>query len=392
MPENEISRAFRISQLLALKQQAELSERELLKLELWLNESELNRQLYARINDTAIREQDISMMNTFDTVAARKEAWAKLGLSKIKPKSYLLYRIMAVAATVAAIVFGVWFYTGSLIKNDNSEILSKTDIAPGSNKAILTLANGKRIALSNAKTGIVINLGSLKYNDGSLVEKTSVEGTELLTASTPRGGTYKVTLADGTRVWLNADSKISFPAVFTGDQRKISLSGEAYFEVFKDKKHPFVVESKGQKVEVLGTHFNVNAYDEETMIKTTLLEGSVRVTNLDVNRKSDMVILQPNQQSVLADNNSIVVKQINVDEAVAWKNGYFRFRDENIAVIMRQLARWYDVAVVYEGEVPKALLNGKITSNRNISQVLKMLEKTKEVQFKIEGRRVVVTK
>lgn len=291
--------------------------------------------------------------------------------------------IAAAASILILISVGLWFYNtrhpqGSLATKD----LFANDIAPGKNTATLTLANGKTIILSDAKSGVVVG-GDLRYNDGSLVRNSS--GThEVLTASTPRGGTYQVTLPDGSKVWLNAATSIKFPSTFKGlVNRKVELiGGEAYFEVAKNKAQPFVVESNGQMVEVLGTHFNINSYADEGSIKTTLLEGSVKVNNM---------VLKPNQQSVLSSN-KINIRSVDAQSEIAWKNGDFNFNNESIQDIMKQLSRWYDIEIKYEGEITQDMYYAKISRNRNISEVLKRLEEAKGVHFKIEGRKVIVTK
>jgi len=293
-------------------------------------------------------------------------------------------RIAVAAAALAAITIGAWLYTSSIGSRHpmESRDLLVNDIAPGKNTATLTLADGKVINLDTNRTSVIIT--------------DSVKAMTMLTASTPRGGTYQITLPDGSHVWLNADSKISFPSQFIGKSRKIQLTGEAYLEVAKDKAHPFIVESTGQQVEVLGTHFNINSYAEDGSTKTTLLEGAVRVSSLRStsrdHEKMDEVMLKPGQQSVLTDNNYIKVEHVDLEEAVAWKNGVFIFNDEEIEHVMRRLSRWYDIDVIYKGKINDERYFGEISRFKNLSQVLGMLERTNAIHFKIEGRRVTVMK
>ncbi|HKG08362.1 MAG TPA: FecR domain-containing protein [Pedobacter sp.] len=306
-------------------------------------------------------------------------------------------RIAVAAAAVATIVFGIYFYNYSnrdVLEQVKHDMVSH-DIAPGKNIATIKLANGKTIQLSDAKTGVRIADDKLIYNDGSSPEGSgtvrdnerngSGKGGELLVASTPRGGTYQFTLPDGTKVWLNAASSIKFPAQFSGRERKILLSGEGYFEVAKDKAHPFIVQTDQQTVEVLGTHFNINSYADEAGTRTTLVEGSVRVS---VNGHKE--VLKPSQQSLLYDG-AIKVQPANVEEVVAWKNGDFVFNGEPLQDIMRKLSRWYNIDVVYKGDVANELYTAKISRNKNISEVIQLLEQAESVHFKIEGRRVIVT-
>ncbi|TCC98850.1 FecR family protein [Pedobacter hiemivivus] len=312
----------------------------------------------------------------------------------------LWYRTVAAAAILLIIGTPAYLYNaGSLFKDD---LADAKHIAIGKNTAILTLANGKQINLSDAVNGKLADESGISINktsDGQLVYEVkgaAGRGDEnrLNKISTPKGGQYQVVLPDGSKVWLNAASSIKFPSDFVGlNQRKVQLIGEAYFEVAKDKSHPFIVQTDKQEVEVLGTHFNVNAYSDEELTKTTLLEGSVRVS-LDGNSNAvhvtnAFVILKPGQQAVLADG-PIKINQADTEEAVAWKNGYFKFNSESLSSIMRKLSRWYDVEVVYKGEISKDRFGGTISRYKNVADVLEMLESTKLVKFKVEGRRIIV--
>jgi len=269
------------------------------------------------------------------------------------------------------------------------------DLPPGSNKATLTLATGKKINLTDARNGVLLRQAGVqatKNGSGQVTftfPKTTGNDHSQNTVATPKGGQWEVRLSDGTQIWLNAASSITFPASFANlENRIVTLTGEAYFEVAKDKSHPFIVISGQQSVEVLGTHFNINSYEDEPNIKTTLLEGSVKVSQLG---KKNPHVLVPGQQSV-ASASGITVKAVDTDEAVAWKEGYFQFDDEPISSVMRKLSRWYDVDVHYADTVSTEGMNGRVSRNKNISQVIKALEATKTVHFKVEGRRVLVMK
>jgi transmembrane sensor len=269
------------------------------------------------------------------------------------------------------------------------------DVPPGKNKAILTLSNGRKIALDSANGQLATQAGFkiIKTQDGKLTyNETASAQSDLALASnnisTPNGGQWQLILPDGSKVWLNSASSLDYPASFKNQkERVVRLTGEAYFEVAKDKKHPFIVKTDKQTVAVLGTHFNINAYDNEASVQTTLEEGRIKITNLNGNEK----ILVPGQEAMLTGTH-LVVHEADLTEALAWKNGYFRFNDENIQSIMRKLARWYDIEVQYKDDAPTEGLNGKVSRYKNISQVLKALEATKIVHFKIEGRRVTVMK
>lgn len=291
------------------------------------------------------------------------------------------------AAAIAAITMGVWMYskneTASVPRDGMAQV---HDIASGGNKATLTLANGKTIRLSESKTGVIMDGSNITYTDGAAItaladgESAAVRG-QIQTLTTPQGGTYQITLPDGTKVWLNAASSLKYSASLNKDGlRRVSLEGEAYFEVAKDKAHPFIVSSRGQEVKVLGTHFNISSYADEKSVKTTLLEGSVRVNS---------ILLKPNEQSVL-ENNQVSIVPVDPEKIVAWKNGKFVFTSESIESIMKKLSRWYNVEVVYNGDVSKESFTGSISRYDNISKILEKITFTQAVHFKIEGRRITV--
>jgi len=306
----------------------------------------------------------------------------KKKISLIMP---LPLQILIIAATVA-VIGSIW--TVLTTGTSNMPPHYSTDINPGGNKAILTLQNGKRIQLSDTKEGVVIDASKIGYNDGTLIDDQSAQ---TFTVSTPRGGNYQVRLPDSSMVWLNAASSLTYSPPKNG-QRNVKLVGEAYFEVHKNK-HPFIVTNDKQRIEVLGTHFNVSAYNDERSIKTTLLEGSVKVTPLSSANQSETkeIILKPNQESVL-NSAGIQVKNVDAVDAVAWKNGEFVFSGgENLESIMQKIARWYNVDVIYaDKNIGVKVFNGTVSKFDRISKVLMLLERTKEVKFQIEGRRVTV--
>lgn len=280
----------------------------------------------------------------------------------------------------------------------------QADVEPGGNKAILTLADGSEIILDQAGKGNLARQAGVqivKTTNGQLVYtvKESSDSSKGIsenltnTISTPRGGQYQVNLPDGTRVWLNAASSLKFPLSFaTLKERKVELKGEAYFEVEKDAARPFIVQSDRQTVQVLGTHFNINSYEDEPDVKTTLLEGAVKVTALN-GAKAEQAFLKPGQQARISSGSKpINVLRVDPMVEVAWKNGQFFFENESIENIMKQISRWYDVEVVYEDEVTGKTVWGSVTRYANVSKVLAVLELTGEIHFKIEGRRITVHK
>jgi transmembrane sensor len=316
--------------------------------------------------------------------------------------------IWPAAAAVVAMVFGIWFFKMKA-HNQNQKWASfaaNKDIPPGHNGATLSLSNGKVIKLNGAKNGVIVGNASFTYNDGTRVDETAAvagnpgSGALELTAATGRGQSYQIILSDGTKVWLNAATTLKFPSNFVRKKnREVEIDGEAYFEVFKDKSRPFIVATKkrnalsAQRITVLGTHFNINAYIDEPNIKTTLLEGSVRVSTSTSDGAAYTVaqtsVLKPNQQSVWTGAH-LNVKDIDATSVVAWKNGEFRFDDETLGSIMRKISRWYNVDIVYKGIDPEKTYWGTISRFENVSKVLENLELTSTVNFKIEGRKIIV--
>jgi ferric-dicitrate binding protein FerR (iron transport regulator) len=324
-------------------------------------------------------------------------------------------RLAAAAAIVLLIGAGIWFGVvrtpkKELVTNNKKTTLTK-DIEPGGNKAILTLGDHSTIVLDNAANGQLAQEGStsvMKSKDGliSYSGPTGKEGGGEVawnTLTTPRGGQYQLVLPDGSKVWLNAASFIKFPAAFTGNERTVEMRGEVYFEVApvrlrSGQKMPFKVTIPGgAAVEVLGTHFNINAYDDETSVKTTLLEGSVKVRQFNGQSASAKdaefsVVLKPGEQAVQTRAHSpfTIDHSPDLDQVMAWKNGLFHFENVDIKTVMRQISRWYDIEVEYKGAIKNEPLIMEIPRNTNLSDVLKVLETTTELQFKLEGKKVIV--
>jgi transmembrane sensor len=303
-----------------------------------------------------------------------------------------LWSRMAVAAvTVLSLGLGLYFYANR-VKVNNSPMMASNDIAPGKVGATLTLANGKKIALSGAESGELANESGVvisKSVDGALVYEIKGQGSgsgeQMNTLSTAVGETYIVVLPDQSKVWMNAASTLKYSSAMARlGKRTVELSGEAYFEVAKDKAHPFIVKSARQQVEVLGTHFNINTYDGKG-VATTLLEGSVRVS-LDVAVK----VIRPGEQAVsLGD--GISVAQVEAEDVVAWKEGYFMFDSESLESIMGKLSRWYGVKVEFaEGSLRQRTFLGSISRYENISKVLKKFNEAGKTEFVLVGDKVVV--
>ncbi len=270
--------------------------------------------------------------------------------------------------------------------------VAKKDVAPGTNKAILTLADGSTITLDDAHNGALAQQGNvqvIKQDSGQLayrpINGNQNNSLQYNTIATPRGGQYQVVLPDGTKAWLNASSSLKYPTAFTGKNRTVVLTGEGYFEVAKNEQQPFLVQVQGVNVEVLGTHFNIMAYPDENAIKTTLLEGAVKVS-----KGGASALLAPGQQaSIGQDGARFITKTVDVEEDIAWKNGYIQFSDATLPAIMRQVSRWYDVEVSYANAIPQKEFAGKVPRTVPLSQLLNMLQYT-GLQFKVEGNRITV--
>lgn len=311
---------------------------------------------------------------------------------RIKPQNGLMrrFRIAASVAAIMIIALSIWLYNNN--KHGKSEMANlKATIVPGSSKATLTLANGDVIVLDSTSTGLlaeqngmkVINLsnGRLAYQNLSSVTPSSV--ISLNTLTTPNGGQYQLILPDGTKIWLNAASSVTYPTAFAGNERKISISGEAYLEVAKDAAHPFIVTANDQKIQVLGTSFNINAYNNESATRTTLLEGSIKVSQANT-----QLTLAPSQQAITSVS-GITIETPDTEAVMAWKNGLFHFNSAGIEEIMRQVARWYDIEVVYEGKITTDRFTGKVARTANISELLKVLEES-GLHFKIQNQKIIV--
>ncbi len=306
----------------------------------------------------------------------------------------LIAKYAAAAAILLAVGTGVYYWYGqSKQQAQNATVAATQDVLPGGNKAVLTLSNGRQILLDSASNGMLAQQGGAsisKQAGGQIVYNSNGEtGGEPVynTMSTPRGGAYQLSLPDGTRVWLNAASSITFPTAFTGRERTVSITGEVYLEVAKDKAKPFFVKVNGTQLEVLGTHFNVNAYGDEKTVKTTLLEGSVKV-----HAGAGSRVIAPGEQAQVTEAGRLTVKKgIDLAETMAWKNGRFVFEGAPIETVMHQLARWYDVEVESQEHVDE-LFFADVPRNKKLSDVLKALELTGKVKFRIDGRKIKVMK
>ena len=318
------------------------------------------------------------------------------------------FRWRSVAAAVLIVLAGSVYL---FLQRSEPDIVAKNvgypaqlinDIAPGHSGAILTLGNGKTIVLDSAHNGLLVNQGRINIikQNGQITYQNGLNSENNVmynTMTTPKGRQYQLVLSDGSQVWLNAASSITYPTAFVGKERKVTITGEAYFEVAKDPTKPFKVfisstsgKPDGAEIEVLGTHFNVNAYPEEEDVKTTLLEGSVKVS-----KGNESVLIVPGEQARVSNNPSsgaravTLNKDVVLSQIVAWKDGFFVFNNSDIKMIMRQVARWYDVEVDFEGKIPLEGFTGKVSRNVPLSKFVKVLE-LNDINVRTEGRKIII--
>jgi hypothetical protein len=386
---NDTGRQYLI-QILKKYREGEATSEEKIFLEAYYNTFDLNEDVITEDNEAKYARLKAAIKNIVDQ---RIELYQKKQVSG-KVRS-LWIRYVAAASILIFISFGSYlFIRNHSAKNTSIAHNAYKGIVPGGNKAILKLANGLMIALDDAMKGEIARQAGVtitKTADGQVVyhaaagdssQEKSVENA----ISTPRGGQYKVILPDGTAVWLNAASSITYPTQFKNTERVVSLTGEAYFEVTKNKQAPFKVKSVLQTIEVLGTHFNINAYADEAAVATTLLEGSVKVTSA-----SASALISPGEQALISrvGEGGIAKRQVNTDKEVAWKNGVFSFEGEDVRSIMRQVGRWYDIEVAYAGNIPREKYFGEISRSSSLADVFKILE-LNNLRFNVEGKTVTV--
>lgn len=401
-----------------------LAPEEIRQLRIWIQE-ESNREQLEQMLASLYEEVNPEQLNAeTNSRTAFEEVWSRLQYEATDSipvtKHIPLHRRRWWYAAAAILLIGAGIPAAYYLLRNRQPVATvhnggqpDNDILPGGNQAVLTLADGSTISLDKASNGVLSQQGAtqvVKLANGELAyqasENTAASGNMFNIITTPRGGKYQVTLPDGTRVWLNAASTLRYPAAFTGPVREVMLTGEAYFEVSQlpianktaqKRKLPFRVavsyraaggETRQGIVEALGTHFNVNAYEEEAVIKTTLLEGSVRVST--ANERADSRVLKPGQQAQIAQQQLSVITDADTEAAIAWKNGLIQFEGNDIYAAMRMIARNYDVTVEYRGAAPATHFRGAVSSNGPVSGVLHMMEQTGEVHFEIEGRKIIV--
>ncbi len=328
-------------------------------------------------------------------LTGRTEVEAEMARLQQRPRLPRVWPYAAVATVITLVAFLL------MLKNSDRQSvdsLAATEILPGGNKAILTLADGRIIDLSTEQTGITVSEENITYDDGisSVVMLSGNEASvNMLSLTTPKGGTYQITLPDGSKVWLNSASTLSYPSRFTDEGRLVEIVGEGYFEIEKDTKRPFIVRSEGQELTVLGTAFNIAAYQDDPETKTTLVEGKVRLDGaVDVGAHNhapnkSSVILSPGQQSITRGA-QLEIREVNTDRYTAWKDGKIALEGRTLPEILKEVSRWYDIEVVYEGQVPQGTFFGRANRSSNLGTVLRLLESA-SVGYRMEGRTLFIT-
>jgi ferric-dicitrate binding protein FerR (iron transport regulator) len=386
---------FDIEELLFKQLQGVLSAEETALLEVWKAEKPGNSEFASQLLDPARLTEKLRFYAAHQQEEARNEA-----IRLLFPQQHTipLRRWWAAAAVLILLAAGGYLY--HVEKGKPSQMAVKPAIiAPGRQGAILTLADGTKLLLDTVKNGVVALEGGVSaiIVNGSLHYKGTGADTIYNTISTPKGRLFQVTLPDGTQVWLNSASSIRYPISFNGAKRQVAITGEAYFEVTPNPRQPFVVAINNKaEVQVLGTHFNVNAYDNEHHIATTLLKGSVQVKRLDAGNVHASVTLRPGQQAEWKEETSSaginVVAAADIDKVMAWKNGLFNFEGASLEEVMRQLERWYDIEVVFVKPIPDIRFGGKMTKGVTLNEMLEILKgfEGADLKFRMEGERKLV--
>jgi transmembrane sensor len=348
---------------------------------------------------------DLDMLNAKDISQTRADqVYHSIIKSKaLEKRPYKFWMIRIAATLLLCLSIGLIIY-----RSYTPQPLQKTtiktaqpkaeDFMPGKNKAVLTLSNGSEVVLDDTRSGKIASQGSViirKLNDGQITytsadadSKNTSAANELNTLSIPRGGQYQLTLPDGTLVYLNSASSLTYPAKFKGTERKVTLTGEAYFQVAKNPKKLFIINvNNKQQIQVLGTHFNVEAYTDERVINTTLLEGSVKILY-----KNKETLLKPGQIAINNMGAALDIQTADLDEVMAWKNGLFIFNNENITMVMKKISRWYDVEVVFKGDMKNVNFLGNYSRAKSLASLLKNIQLMEDVNISIEGRRITVTR
>jgi transmembrane sensor len=406
---NNAAHAIHIASLIHKQQEQEtLTEQEEEELNEWRQQGDREgtrerEELLTRLMDRKQFITEVKALNDYDSNAAVHTIFTRLGLTPPRQIKHLISwrSVASVAAIFLLAIIATWMLVTKqqTIKPGAPVSAFKKDIPPGGNKAVLTLANGARIVLDTSRSGMIASQGTtniVKLDNGRLAYQSINEKPKTVvynSLSTPRGGTYRLTLPDGSQVWLNAASSITYPTAFSGAERTVKITGEAYIEVAHNSRQPFRVQAGDQLIEDIGTSFNVNAYADEQGVRTTLVEGKVKVSlegNVKMGKNRPARVLSPGQQLASREGDLEMIPGADIDQVLAWKNGAFSFRNADLPAVMRQLTRWYDIEVEYEGAVPGGTFNGEIGRGLSLNQVLQGLSQTRIHYTIVNAHKIII--
>ncbi|MBX2925435.1 MAG: FecR family protein [Chitinophagaceae bacterium] len=384
----EPDKTSRIAYLVAGYIRGILTDAEKDELDDWITQSDANMELFAELTDENNMEVALEERGSYNSEAAIARLKEKIILEKPTARRRTIRLMYAVAAAVSILLVLFFAYRYNHAGEPAKMIAAAQDVQPGTDKAVLTIAGGKQIALDSSVKGNVFTQDGLQVSgSGAMLQYSGKAATkEWHTLTTPRGGQYKLQLPDGTLVWLNAESSITFPSLFDAGERRIKVTGEVYLEVAKDASKKFTVIAGRTATEVFGTHFNINAYDEGSVIYVTLEEGSVKVKDTTNNSN---ILLKPGTQAIWKNEAFTIHEEVNMEEMLAWKNGWFYFKEAPIEDIMQQASRWYNVDVRYEGKI-NYHFNADIERNVSVSKLLELLQATGRVHFNIQDKTIIV--
>ena len=378
----ELEQNFRAAYLISQFIQETISEEDEEELDRWMQQSELNMQIFEDLTDESMVRDFLTWYAERDTERKLEEVKRRLQFTK-PGKVIPIWRYAAAACAVLLLGAGIYYFG---LRGNESTVTSTgtetADILPGKASATLTLADGKKIDLTNLRDTIINN--EVRIVNGTVVYTSTVSAPEMHEISIPRKGFYELVLPDGSKAWINSSSSVRYPSRFTGNERRVMVTGETYFEVAKDAAHPFIVSVNGVDITALGTAFNVNAYPNEDGLRITLTEGKINVNAAQRNEQ-----LLPGQQIIIRPG-EWEIRTIDISPVVAWTKNQFKLKNTSIEEVMRMAERWYDARIVYKGKVTDHF-TGTIDRNVPISQLLKLLEATGQVHFQIEGETIIVT-
>lgn len=378
----ELEQNFRAAYLISQFIQETISEEDEEELDRWMQQSELNMQIFEDLTDESMVRDFLTWYAERDTERKLEEVKRRLQFTK-PGKVIPIWRYAAAACAVLLLGAGIYYFG---LRGNESTVTSTgtetADILPGKASATLTLADGKKIDLTNLRDTIINN--EVRIVNGTVVYTSTVSAPEMHEISIPRKGFYELVLPDGSKAWINSSSSVRYPSRFNGNERRVTVTGETYFEVAKDAAHPFIVTVNGVDITALGTAFNVNAYPNEDGLRITLTEGKINVNAANRNEQ-----LLPGQQIIIRPG-EWEIRTIDISPVVAWTKNQFKLKNTSIEEVMRMAERWYDARIVYKEKVTDHF-TGTIDRNVPISQLLKLLEATGQVHFQIDGETIIVT-